>query len=114
MSETIRQRLAHICILVRDIDQAIEHYRNILAAASPGWLKQEVVKEECLAGKDRYVTTFSAHREMPATSSSCSLWIPDPLFSSAWRKTERACTISLSLRLTLRIHSASSRKGEFP
>jgi catechol 2,3-dioxygenase-like lactoylglutathione lyase family enzyme len=74
MSETIRQRLAHICILVRDIDQAIEHYRNILAAASPGWLKQEVVKEECLAGKDRYVTTF-----FRAPGDACDIQLLQPL-----------------------------------
>ena len=32
MADKVKQRLAHICILVKDIDQAIKHYKNILGA----------------------------------------------------------------------------------
>ncbi|MBI5966949.1 MAG: VOC family protein [Deltaproteobacteria bacterium] len=46
MAGIIKQRLAHICILVRDIDQAIEHYTNILGAVCPLLLKEGVAKEE--------------------------------------------------------------------
>jgi methylmalonyl-CoA/ethylmalonyl-CoA epimerase len=58
MEEKTKKRLAHICLLVRDIDQAIAHYRLILEAVSPSLLQKPVVKEECFAGKDRYVTAF--------------------------------------------------------
>jgi len=53
MSGIVKQRLAHICILVKDIDRAIEHYANILGAVCPQPLKEDVVKEERFAGKDR-------------------------------------------------------------
>ena len=58
MAERVKQRLAHICVLVKDIDQAIKHYTSILGAVSPQLLKEEVIKKECLAGEDRYVTAF--------------------------------------------------------
>ncbi len=55
MAGMVKQRLGHICILVKDIDRAIEHYANILGAVSPQLLKEKVTKEERVAGKDRYV-----------------------------------------------------------
>lgn len=74
MADMGKQRLAHICILVRDIDQAIDHYRNILAAASPQLLEEEVTKEECFAGEDRYVTAF-----FRAVGSACDIQLLQPL-----------------------------------
>jgi len=74
MAGMVKQRLAHICILVRDIDQAIEHYTNILGAASPQLLKEEVTKEERFAGKDRYVTAF-----FRAAGSGCDIQLLQPL-----------------------------------
>jgi methylmalonyl-CoA/ethylmalonyl-CoA epimerase len=58
VADKVKQRLAHICILVKDIDQAIKHYQNIFGAVSPQFLKEEVTKKECFAGEDRYVTAF--------------------------------------------------------
>ncbi len=57
-TDRVSQRLAHICILVKDIDRAIEHYSTILGAVSPALLKEKVIKVERLAGKDRYATAF--------------------------------------------------------
>jgi methylmalonyl-CoA/ethylmalonyl-CoA epimerase len=74
MKNETKQRLAHICILVKDIDQAIEHYRLILGAVSPSLLVQEVVKEECFAGKDRYVTTF-----FRGVNEACDIQLLQPL-----------------------------------
>jgi len=74
MADTVKQRLAHICILVRDIDQAIEHYTNILGAVSPQLLKEKVTKEERFAGKDRYVTAF-----FRAAGSGCDIQLLQPL-----------------------------------
>ena len=74
MADTLKQRLAHICILVRDIDQAIEHYTNILGAVSPQLLKEKVTKEERFAGKDRYVTAF-----FRAPGSGCDIQLLQPL-----------------------------------
>jgi catechol 2,3-dioxygenase-like lactoylglutathione lyase family enzyme len=74
MKETNHQRFAHICILVRDIDQAIAHYTNILGAASPRQFKEKVTKEECFAGKDRYVTAF-----FHAFGNGCDIQLLQPL-----------------------------------
>ena len=92
MTQSAEQRLAHICILVRDIDQAIEHYQNILSAVSPQLLNEQVRKQERFAGKDRYVTAF-----FPAPGAGCafncfSRWTRIPLYTSAWRSTGRGCT----------------------
>jgi methylmalonyl-CoA/ethylmalonyl-CoA epimerase len=74
MSQPAEQRLAHICVLVRDIDQAIDHYRKILSAVSPQLLKEEVKKEEQFAGKDRYVTAF-----FHAPGAGCDIQLLQPL-----------------------------------
>ena len=74
MLRNSKQRLAHICILVRDIDQAIKHYTNILAAVSPHYLRERVSKEEHLAGKDRYVTAF-----FRSGGEGCDLQLLQPL-----------------------------------
>lgn len=74
MASTVKQRLAHICILVRDIDRAIEHYSTILGAVPLRLLKEKVTKEERAAGKDRYVTAF-----FPAAGSGCDIQLLQPL-----------------------------------
>ncbi len=50
--------VAHICILVRDIDEAVEKYRNILSVVSPELLKGKVVKQKRFADSEEYVTAF--------------------------------------------------------
>jgi len=74
MKDTIDQRLAHICILVRDIDQAIAHYSNILGAVSPGQFKETATKKTCFAGKDSYVTAF-----FNAVGNACDIQLLQPL-----------------------------------
>ena len=74
MADMVNQRLAHICILVKDIDQAIEHYTSILGAVSPQLLKEKLTKEERIAGKDRYATAF-----FPAPGSGCDIQLLQPL-----------------------------------
>ncbi len=74
MEKQFKKRLAHICILVRDIDQAIEHYSRILGVVSPSLLDQPIVKEECFAGKDHYLTTF-----FRALNDGCDIQLLQPL-----------------------------------
>ncbi len=74
MENRVKQRLAHICILVRDIDQAIEHYARILGAVSSQQFTKKVTREECFAGKDRYVTAF-----FNAAGSACDIQLLQPL-----------------------------------
>ncbi len=74
MEGAVKQRLAHICILVRDIDQAISHYADILGAVSPGQFKETANKKECLAGQDRYVTAF-----FHAEGNACDIQLLQPL-----------------------------------
>jgi methylmalonyl-CoA epimerase len=74
MAKIVKHRLAHICILVKDIDKAIEHYSNILCAVAPQLLEQKVAKQEAFAGKDRYVTAF-----FPAVGNGCDIQLLQPL-----------------------------------
>ena len=74
MTQPMEQRLAHICILVRNIDQAIDHYRKILSAVSPHLLKEEVKKEERFAGEDKYATAF-----FRAPGAGCDIQLLQPL-----------------------------------
>ncbi len=74
MENLIKQRLAHICILVKDIDRAIEHYSRILGVVSASLLDQPIVKKECFAGKDRYLTTF-----FRAPQDGCDIQLLQPL-----------------------------------
>jgi catechol 2,3-dioxygenase-like lactoylglutathione lyase family enzyme len=74
MEKTGKQRLAHICILVRDIDRAIEHYTKILGVASPEQFQKKATREECFAGQDRYVTSF-----FHAGGNGCDIQLLQPL-----------------------------------
>ena len=68
------QTLDHVCILVKDIDQAIEHYRNILSVCAPEVLKQKIEKYEAFAGEDRYVSAL-----FPAGGEGCNIQLMQPL-----------------------------------
>jgi len=74
MTTPVKHRLAHICILVKDIDRAIEHYSNILSATAPALLERQVTKQECYAGEDRYITAF-----FPAAGDACDIQLMQPL-----------------------------------
>ena len=50
--------LDHVCILVKDIDQAIERYTTILSVTAPQVLEQKIEKQESFAGQDRYLSAF--------------------------------------------------------
>jgi len=50
--------VAHICILVADIDKAIEDYREIFRTVSPGLVQRDVVKQERWVGDEKYITAF--------------------------------------------------------
>ncbi len=56
--------LAHICLLVKDLDQAVEDWTKILAAVDPEQLSQPLVRyDEFEGGEDRmrWVTFVSDH-----------------------------------------------------
>lgn len=74
MATQIQHRLAHICILVKDINQAIEHYTNILTATAPELLKQKITSQECYAEEDRYLTAF-----FPAEGNAVDIQLMQPL-----------------------------------
>lgn len=50
--------VAHICILVADIDQAIENYRKILNRISPELAERRVVRQERWTEDEKYITAF--------------------------------------------------------
>jgi len=65
--------VAHICILVRDIDQAIEDYTNLLSMVAPQLLERKVVKQERYAGTDKYITAFFS-----AEGDGCDIQLLQP------------------------------------
>jgi methylmalonyl-CoA epimerase len=74
MARKSEHRLAHICILVRDIDKAIEHYTSILSAVAPQMQEQKIAKQESFAGKDRYMTAFFS-----SAGEGCEIQLLQPL-----------------------------------
>ena len=44
--------VAHICIIVWNIEEAIERYSNILGVVAPELLEGKVVKQKRFAGKN--------------------------------------------------------------
>ncbi|MBI4303461.1 MAG: VOC family protein [Chloroflexi bacterium] len=74
MAKAVRHKLAHICILVKDVDQAIEHYRNILGAVAPQLLKKKIIKHESYSGQDKYVEAF-----FPAPGNACDIQLIQPV-----------------------------------
>ena len=65
--------VAHICILVADIDRAIEDYRRIFSRVSPGLLEREVVKQERWAEDEKYITAFFG-----AAGDGCDIQLLQP------------------------------------
>lgn len=78
MAKQVQHRLAHICILVKDINQAIEHYTKILTATAPELLIQIITTQECYAGEDRYLTAF-----FPAAGNGADIQLMQPLDSES-------------------------------
>ena len=46
--------LAHVCLLVKDLDEAIEHWTKLLEILDPGQLEQRIVRYDAFeGGEDR-------------------------------------------------------------
>ncbi|MBP7342587.1 MAG: VOC family protein [Syntrophaceae bacterium] len=60
--------VAHICILVADIDRAIADYIKIFEVVSPGLVERKVVKQERWAANEKYITAFFG-----AASDACEI-----------------------------------------
>src|ERR1700712_5399171 len=56
---------AHVCLLVKDLDQAVEDWTKILAALDPGQVEEQIVRyDDFESGDDvgmRWATFVSAH-----------------------------------------------------
>ena len=78
--------VAHICILVADIDRAIEDYRAIFTRVSPGLVEREVVKQERWADNERYITAFF---EAPGDACDIQLLQPPDSESPLHRRLEK-------------------------
>ena len=56
--------MAHICLLVRDLDRAVEDWTKLLQALDPGQLEQQIVRYDDFEGGDddmRWATFVSDH-----------------------------------------------------
>ncbi len=78
--------LDHVCILVNDIDEAIQRYTNIIGVVAPEVLKQKVEKRESYAGGDRYLTVV-----FTALGDGCNIQLIQPINpeSSLYKRLER-------------------------
>jgi catechol 2,3-dioxygenase-like lactoylglutathione lyase family enzyme len=78
--------LDHVCILVEDINQAIDHFRGILGAVAPGVLDQELAVTEHHSGEDRFLSTVFV-----ASGDGCSIQLLQPVNpeSPLYRRLER-------------------------
>ena len=65
--------VAHICILVADIDKAIEDYRKVFSTVCPELLEREVVKQVRWAEDEKYVTAFFG-----AVGDGCDIQLLQP------------------------------------
>lgn len=65
--------VAHVCILVADIDKAIEDYRRILGLVSPELTAGKVVKQERWAEDEKYITAFFG-----AVGDGCDIQLLQP------------------------------------
>jgi len=74
MTKAIRHRFAHIYIMVKDIDAAIEHYTRILEAVAPQMLEERIVKQKGHMGNDHYLTAF-----FPAIGDACDIQLLQPV-----------------------------------
>jgi methylmalonyl-CoA/ethylmalonyl-CoA epimerase len=72
--EKMAKSLDHVCILVKDIDQAMERYGKILSVMAPEALDKRVEKHEQHAGKDRYLTAVFV-----APGDGCNIQLLQPL-----------------------------------
>ncbi len=79
--------VAHICILVADIDKAIEDYREIFRTVSPGLVQRDVVKQERWAGDEKYITAFF---EAPGDGVDIQLLQPPDTESPLYKRLEKA------------------------
>ena len=66
--------LDHVCVLVKDINQAIEHYRSILSAVTPGILEQGFEITEALGGEDRFLSVV-----FNALGDGCNIQLIQPI-----------------------------------
>jgi catechol 2,3-dioxygenase-like lactoylglutathione lyase family enzyme len=66
--------LDHVCILVNDIDDAIERYKNIIGVTAPEVLEQPLDKSEQFAGKDRFASVV-----FRAGGEGCNIQLLQPL-----------------------------------
>jgi len=65
--------VAHLCILVADIDRAIEDYRRLFGTVCPALVEQPVVKQERWTENEKYITAFFA-----APGEGCDIQLLQP------------------------------------
>ena len=78
--------VAHICILVADIDRAIEDYRKLFGRVSPELLEREVVKQVRWAEDEKYITAFF---EAPGDACDIQLLQPPDKGSPLYKRLEK-------------------------
>lgn len=78
--------VAHICILVADIDRAIEDFSGILSRICPRMLEQKVVRQERWTEEEKYVTAFF---EGPGDGCDIQLLQPPDSESPLYRRLQQ-------------------------
>ncbi len=92
---------AHVCLLVNDLDKAVEDWTKILSALDPGQLERQIVRYDDFDGGGdavRWATFVNDH------GAEIQLMEPGPTrtWASGWPSTASTCTTSASPPTTRR------------
>src|SRR6478752_6133758 len=95
----MKKRFAHVCLLVKDIDKAIEDYRAILNVVDPQQVEKQIVYYDDFGVDDERL----AFATFPSPSLGCEIQFmeprtPAPRFTSACRRLASTSTTSASPR----------------
>ena len=96
---------AHVCLLVKDLDKAVEDWTKILGVLDPQQLEQRIVRyDDFEGGEDRmrwatFVTAGGAEIQLMEPGSGHARW------AAGWPSTASTCTTSASPPTTRRRRS---------
>jgi len=78
--------VAHVCILVWDIDKAIEDYTKMLGGISPELVERPVLKQVRWADDEKYITAFF---EAPGDACDIQLLAPPDKESPLYKRLQK-------------------------
>jgi catechol 2,3-dioxygenase-like lactoylglutathione lyase family enzyme len=69
----VAKTVAHICILVADIERAIQDFNRIFSRVAPGLVRKPAVRQERFTEDEKYITAFFG-----AVGDGCDIQLLQP------------------------------------